>query len=215
MKKVLVKEDQMYIREFISDALRRGGYEPVEELSEDIVAAVLDSRLTGTDSFELCQTIRDKNEKTVILMLTETGENLDRLTGYMTGADDQMTKPFSTAELLGRLEVLLSRVRQESVRLEELVSCGPFILDTRNATLEKFGEPVRLTRAEYSLLKLLMQNPQRELSKEELLQIVWGDEADTKQLDLCIRCLRIKLEDDPNQPEYIATVWGHGYKWCG
>lgn len=204
MKKVLVKEDQKYIRDFIADALRRGGYEPAEELSEDIVAAVLDG-----NSLELCQTIREKSEHIAILMLSGEGEDL--LTGFMTGADDQLSKPFSTAALLDRLEALLRRVRQERVRLEELVSSGPFILDTGNFTLEKFGERIRLTRREYSLLKLLMQKQDHVLTKEELLTVVDGD---SNQLELCIRCLRIKLEDDPNQPKFITTVWGQGYKWC-
>lgn len=204
MKKVLVKEDQKYIRDFIADALRRGGYEPVEELSEDIVAAVLDG-----NSLELCQTIREKSEHIAILMLSGEGEDL--LTGFMTGADDQLSKPFSTAALLDRLEALLRRVRQERVRLEELVSSGPFILDTGNFTLEKFGERIHLTRREYSLLKLLMQKQDHVLTKEELLTVVDGD---SNQLELCIRCLRIKLEDDPNQPKFITTVWGQGYKWC-
>ena len=214
MKKVLVKEDEQYIRDFICDGLRRGGYVPVEELSADIVAAVLDSQLMGQDSFELCQTIREMNDQAAILMLTRRGENLDQLTGFMTGADDHLTKPFSTADLLNYLEALLCRVRMETVRLEELVSSGPFILDTGNSTLEKFGQRIRLTHREYELLKLLMQNPGQELSKEELLEALWGPEGDSNQLDLCIRCLRLKLEDDPNQPQYITTVWGHGYKWC-
>ena len=214
MKKVLVKEDQKYIRDFISDALRRGGYEPVDELSEDIVAAVLDSQLAGTDSFELCQTIREKNDKAAILMLTAPGETADQLTGLMTGADTYLTKPFSTAALMNLLEGQLCRVRQQTVRLEELIGVGPFILDTGNCTLEKFGQRVRLTQAEYLLLKMLMQSPNQVISKEELLGKIWGIDADSKQLDLAIRCLRIKLEDDPNQPSYIITVWGQGYKWC-
>ena len=210
MKKVLVKEDQQYIHQFISDALRRGGYEPVDELSEDIVAAVLDSRLSGTDSYELCQTIRENNEKAAILMVTSAGEALDQLTGFMTGADDHLIKPFSTADLLNHLEAVLCRVRLETVRLEELVSCGPFLLDTGNQTLEKFGERIRLTRREYVLLKALMEAPNHEYSREELMDLI---DADSNQLDLCIRCLRLKLEDDPNQPAFITTVWGHGYKW--
>lgn len=210
MKKVLVKEDQQYIRQFIMDALRRGGYEPVDELSEDIVAAVLDSRLSGADSYELCQAIRENNDKVAILMVTSAGEALDQLTGFMTGADDHLIKPFSTADLLNHLEAVLCRVRQETVRLEELVSSGPFILDTGNQTLEKFGERIRLTRREYALLKVLMEQPDREYSREELLEVIDGD---SNQLDLCIRCLRLKLEDDPNQPNFIITVWGHGYKW--
>ncbi len=212
MKKVLVKEDQQYIREFIADALRRNGYEPVDELSDNVEAAVLDSQLADMDSYELCQTIREKNPKAAILMLSSAGEAFDQLTGFMTGADDYVIRPFSTATLLNHLEAALCRVRLESVRLEELVSFGPFILDTGNQTLEKVGEPIRLTRREYLLLKTLMEAPGHEYSREELMEIIEGD---SNQLDLCIRCLRIKLEEDPNQPEYIITVWGHGYKWCG
>ncbi len=215
MKKVLVMEDQKYIRDFIFDALIRAGFEPVNELVPDLVAAVLDSKLESTDSFELCQSIREKNGQIVILMLTKRGHELDRLTGLMTGADAYLIKPFSEAALIGHLEALLRHARQESVRLEELLTCGPFILDTRSRTLEKFGERIRLTQAEYAVVKMLLQNIGRDLSKEEILASVWGPEGDIKQVEMTIRRLRIKLEDDPNQPAYITTVWGHGYKWCG
>ncbi len=215
MKKILVMEDQKKIRDFITGALRRAGYEPVEEMTSDVAAVVLDSELTSVDSFEFCQSIRQKNDQIVILMLTGRGQNLDEMTGLMTGADDYLTKPFSPASLTLRLEALLRRVRQEATRLEELVSSGPFLLDTRSRTLEKLGEKIRLTQAEYSIVKLLMQNPGLDLSTEEILSAVWGPEGDSKQVDRNIRCLRIKLEDDPNQPVFITTVWGHGYKWCG
>lgn len=212
MKKVLVKEDQQYTRGFIMDALRRNGYEPVEEYADDIEAAVLDSELAGVDSYELCQSLREKNPKAAVLMLTSASEAFDQMTGFMTGADDYIIKPFSEAVLLNHLEAALCRIRLERVRLEELVSFGPFILDTGSQTFEKFGERIRLTRREYLLLKALMEAPGREYSREELMELI---EADSNQLDLSIRCLRIKLEEDPNQPVYIITVWGHGYKWCG
>ncbi|MBQ3214682.1 MAG: response regulator transcription factor [Oscillospiraceae bacterium] len=213
MKKVLVMEDVEYIRDFIIGALTRAGYEPVEEPTSDLVAAVLDSKLKNVDSFDLCQTLREKNDQIVILMLTGRNQHVDQMTGLMTGADAYLVKPFSPAALLNYLEALIHRVRLEAVRLEEILASGPFILDTRSRSLEKFGEKIRLTQGEYSVLKLLMQHPGRDFSKEEILCTVWGEEEDLKQVDMNIRRLRIKLEDDPNQPAYITTVWGHGYKW--
>ena len=214
MKKVLVMEDDKYIRDFIAGALQRAGYEPVEELSPDVVAAVLDSQLNHVDSFDFCQSIRENNNQIPILMLTKRGRRMDQMTGLMTGADDYLVKPFSPASLIGHLEALLQRVKLEAVRVEELLTSGPFILDTRSRSLEKYGEKIRLTQAEYAVLKLLMQHPGRDFSKEEILCTVWGEEEDLKRVDMNIRRLRIKLEDDPNQPVYITTVWGHGYKWC-
>lgn len=215
MKKVLVLEEQKPIRDFIAYSLRYAGFEPVEELSPDLTAVILDDGSTQVDCFEFCQSIREQNDQIPILMLTDRGKSIDQMTGLMTGADDHLVKPFSPAALIGHLEALLRRVRLEAVRLEELVTSGPFILDTRSRTLEKFGEKIRLTQAEYSVVKLLMQNPGHDFSKEELLGAVWGPEGDIKQVDMNIRRLRIKLEDDPNQPVYVTTVWGHGYKWCG
>lgn len=226
MKKVLIMEDEENIRSFVVINLQRAGYETVEaqtgyealeKLKEhpDIDVAVLDIMLPDIDGFEVCRRIRATNKRMGIIMLTARTQEMDKITGLMTGADDYVTKPFSPAELTARLDALVRRVRGDSISANELLSHGPFILSTRNRTLEKFGQRIRLTQVEYAIVKLFMQHPGRALSREEILAAVWGREyeGDLKIVDVNIRRLRIKLEDNPNNPSFITTVWGYGYKW--
>ncbi|MBQ7344582.1 MAG: response regulator transcription factor [Oscillospiraceae bacterium] len=226
MKKVLILEDEENIRSFVVINLQRAGYQTVEAGSgqqaldalrdnPDIDVAVLDIMLPDMDGFEVCRRIRATNKRMGIIMLTARTQEMDKITGLMTGADDYVTKPFSPAELTARLDALVRRVRGDSVSVTELLTMGPFILNTRNRTLEKYGQRIRLTQVEYSIVKLFMQNPGRALSREEILSAVWGREyeGELKIVDVNIRRLRIKLEDNPNIPTYITTVWGFGYKW--
>lgn len=226
MKKVLILEDEENIRSFVVINLQRAGYvtveagtgqEALDKIKEnpDIDVAVLDIMLPDIDGFEVCRRIRANNKRMGIIMLTARAQEMDKVTGLMTGADDYVTKPFSPAELTARLDALVRRVRGDSVAVSELLSQGPFILNTRNRTLEKYGERIRLTQVEYSIVKLFMQNPGRALSREEILAAVWGREyeGELKIVDVNIRRLRIKLEDNPNIPTFITTVWGFGYKW--
>jgi DNA-binding response OmpR family regulator len=133
----------------------------------------------------------------------------------MTGADDYVTKPFSPAELTARIDALYRRIGGDSGASSELLTQGPFVMSTRNHTLEKAGNRIRLTQVEYAILKLFMQNPGRALSREDILSAVWGRdyEGELKIVDVNIRRLRIKIEDDTANPTYITTVWGLGYKW--
>ena len=226
MKKVLILEDEENIRSFVVINLQRAGYQTVEagtgqqaldalRDNPDIDVAVLDIMLPDMDGFEVCRRIRATNKRMGIIMLTARTQEMDKITGLMTGADDYVTKPFSPAELTARLDALVRRVRGDSVSVTELLTMGPFILNTRNRTLEKYGQRIRLTQVEYSIVKLFMQNPGRALSREEILSAVWGREyeGELKIVDVNIRRLRIKLEDNPNIPTYITTVWGFGYKW--
>ena len=226
MKKVLILEDEENIRSFVVINLQRAGYvtveagtgqEALELLNEnpDIDVAVLDIMLPDMDGFEVCRRIRATNKRMGIIMLTARAQEMDKVTGLMTGADDYVTKPFSPAELTARLDALVRRVRGDSVAVSELLTQGPFILNIRNRTLEKYGQRIRLTQVEYAIVKLFMQNPGRALSREEILASVWGREyeGELKIVDVNIRRLRIKLEDNPNIPSFITTVWGFGYKW--
>ena len=226
MKKVLILEEEENIRSFVVINLQRAGYQTVEagtgqqaldalRDNPDIDVAVLDIMLPDMDGFEVCRRIRATNKRMGIIMLTARTQEMDKITGLMTGADDYVTKPFSPAELTARLDALVRRVRGDSVSVTELLTMGPFILNTRNRTLEKYGQRIRLTQVEYSIVKLFMQNPGRALSREEILSAVWGREyeGELKIVDVNIRRLRIKLEDNPNIPTYITTVWGFGYKW--
>ena len=226
MKKVLILEDEENIRSFVVINLQRAGYVTVEagtgeealeklKAHPDVDVAVLDIMLPDIDGFEVCRRIRATSKHIGIIMLTARTQEMDKITGLMNGADDYVTKPFSPAELTARLDALVRRVRGDNVAVSELLTQGPFILNTRNRTLEKMGNRIRLTQVEYAIVKLFMQNPGRALSREEILSSVWGreDEGDLKSVDVNIRRLRIKLEDNPNLPSYITTVWGFGYKW--
>ena len=226
MKKVLILEDEINIRSFVVINLKRAGYhaieagtgeEALERLREnpDIGVAILDIMLPDIDGFEVCRRIRATNKQIGIIMLTARTQEMDKVTGLMTGADDYVTKPFSPAELTARIDALYRRLGADNGAETEVLAQGPFVMNTRNHTLEKGGVRIRLTQVEYSILKLFMLNPGRSLSREEILSAVWGRdyEGELKIVDVNIRRLRIKIEDDTANPTYITTVWGFGYKW--
>ena len=226
MKKVLILEDEVSIRSFVVINLKRAGYDVVEagtgeealellKSNPDVGVAILDIMLPGIDGFEVCRSIRATDKKIGIIMLTARSQEMDKITGMMTGADDYMTKPFSPAELTARIDALYRRVGPESGGESTEITQGPFVLNTRNRTLEKEGKRIKLTQVEYAIIKLFMQNPGRALSREDILASVWGRDYDgeLKIVDVNIRRLRIKIEDDTANPTYITTVWGFGYKW--
>jgi len=225
MKKVLVLEDESSIRSFVVINLKRSGYEPIEaetgeqafeqmRLHPDIKVALLDIMLPDTDGFEVCRKIRASGSKMGIIMLTARTQEMDKVTGLMTGADDYVTKPFSPAELTARVDALFRRTGGETDNSGELRH-GPFRLNTKNRTLEKNGARIKLTQVEYSIIKMFMDNPGKALSREDILSDVWGRDyyGELKIVDVNIRRLRIKIEDDATNPIYITTVWGYGYKW--
>ena len=226
MKKVLIMEDEENIRSFVVINLKRAGYEAIEAATgpealdklrdnPDIRVAILDIMVPEIDGFEVCRRIRATNKQMGIIMLTARTQEMDKITGLMTGADDYVTKPFSPAELTARIDALYRRIGGDSMVDMELLKQGPFVMNTRNHTLEKAGNRVRLTQVEYAILKLFMLNPGRALSREDILSAVWGRdyEGELKIVDVNIRRLRIKIEDDTANPTYITTVWGYGYKW--
>ena len=226
MKKVLILEDEVNIRSFVVINLKRAGYDAIEagtgmdaleRLKEnpDIGVAILDIMLPDIDGFEVCRNIRATNKQIGIIMLTARTQEMDKVTGLMTGADDYVTKPFSPAELTARLDALYRRIGGDSSVDVDLLSQGPFSMNLRNRTLEKNDQRVRLTQVEYAIMKLFMQNPGRALSREDILAEVWGPdyEGELKIVDVNIRRLRMKIEEDPSSPQYILTVWGMGYKW--
>ena len=227
MKKVLILEDEENIRSFVVLNLQRAGYETVEagtgqqaldRVAEnpDIGVAILDIMLPDMDGFEVCRRIRAVNKHMGIMMLTARVQEMDKITGLMTGADDYVTKPFSLAELTARVDALFRRVGGEIYTEPENIISGPFVLNTRAHTLEKNGKQIRLTQVEYAIVKLFMTNAGRSLSREEILTHVWGEdyEGELKIVDVNVRRIRIKLEDDATNPKYMTTVWGFGYKWC-
>ncbi len=226
MKKVLVLEDEANIRSFVVINLKRAGYETIEagtgeealeqlQRNPDIKVALLDIMLPGIDGFEVCRRIRASNSQIGIIMLTARTQEMDKVTGLMTGADDYVTKPFSPAELTARVDALYRRAGGTVMENADEISQPPFLLNTRNRTLEKNGQRIKLTQVEYAIIKLFMDNPGKALSREDLLDMVWGRDyfGELKIVDVNIRRLRIKIEDDPTNPTYINTVWGYGYKW--
>ena len=226
MKKVLVLEDEPSIRGFIVINLQRAGYEVIEAESgeealeklsanPDTSVCLLDIMLPGIDGFEVCRRIRMTNPRIGVIMLTARAQEVDKVTGLMTGADDYVTKPFSPAELTARVDALLRRTGQAAVNKNTEIAQGPFLLNTDNRTLEKNGERVKLTQLEYSIVKLFMENRGKALSREEILDAIWGKGyfGELKIVDVNVRRLRLKIEDDAQEPKYISTIWGYGYKW--
>ena len=226
MSKVLVVDDEKLIVKGIKFSLEQDGMdvdcaydgeEALDKIKEnDYDIVLLDVMLPKIDGFEVCRRIRASGSKMGIIMLTAKSQEIDKVTGLMTGADDYVTKPFSPAELTARVDALVRRLGsdEEDSSGSELVS-GPFVLNPRNRTLEKDGQRLKLTQIEYQLMKLFMENPGRAMSREDILSAVWGSDfsGELKTVDVNIRRLRIKIEADPTEPEYITTVWGYGYKW--
>ena len=227
MKKILVLEDESNIRSFVVINLRRSGFEPIEaetgeqaleklKVNPGICLALLDVMLPDIDGFEVCRRIRATGSKMGIIMLTAKNQEIDKVTGLMTGADDYVTKPFSPAELTARVDALIRRLGiDEDEKSSTEIQSGPFLLNTRNRTLEKNGQRLKLTQIEYMLMKLFMENPGKAMSREDILSAVWGNDftGELKTVDVNIRRLRIKIENDPTEPEYLTTVGGYGYKW--
>ena len=224
MKKVLVLEDESSIRSFIVINLRRAGYEVIEaetgeealeKLKEhaDVRVALLDIMLPGIDGFEVCRRIRATNATIGIIMLTARSEDADKIIGLESGADDYVTKPFNILELKARIRALLRRAGQTAPKRTELLTAGGIALDTERRIALRDGVPVDLTAKEYDILELLIKNPHRVYSRENLMDLVWGFTyaGDYRTVDVHIRRLREKLERNPAAPEYIITKWGVGY----
>ena len=231
MRKILVVEDEDAIREVVALNLRLAGYEVTEAASaEQALAvfspsagfdvAVLDIMLPGMNGFSLCETIRRDSASIGIIMLSAKTLETDKIKGLSIGADDYMTKPFSVSELLARVEALVRRVGRQGASSAapepdgRMVS-GVFVLDQKSRVLYKNGTPIDLTQVEFQIMELFFANPGVALVREKILEGVWGENyfGDVKIVDVNIRRLRMKLEDEPSAPKHILTVWGYGYRW--
>lgn len=231
MKRVLVCEDESSIREFVVINLNRSGYDVLEagsgeealklfdEAKGDVDIALLDIMLPGMDGFAVCRKLRERSNTIGIIMLTARTQEMEKVGGLMMGADDYVTKPFSPSELMARVDALYRRVtaahsREEVSYLEEIKS-GDFVLNLRNRSLKKHDQPVELTQVEFQIMEYFLTNPGKALSRTDILTRVWGEEyfGEEKIVDVNIRRLRMKIEEDPSEPRYIITVWGLGYKW--
>ena len=232
MRRVLVVEDEDSIRELIALNLRMADYEVLEAESAEKAlallgsegrcdAAVLDVMLPGMNGFSLCEAIRRDDANIGIIILSAKSMEQDKIRGLSIGADDYMTKPFSVSELLARIDALCRRVQRTGQTAAEaddsrLVS-GQFVLDQKSRVLYKQGEPIDLTQVEFQIMELFFQNPGTALVREKILEGVWGENyyGDVKIVDVNIRRLRMKIEDEPSSPKHILTVWGYGYRWNG
>lgn len=229
MKRILVCEDEEAIRDFVVINLRRSGYDVVDvSCGEDAVAvyrqqegrfdvALLDIMMPGMDGFSLCKWIREQSSTIGIIMLSAKSQEMDKVNCLMIGADDYVTKPFSPSELVARVDAIYRRVSVNRPQQEEVANIvsGPFTLDYQSRTVSKNGELIELTQVEYHIMEYLMKNSNTALDRKTILRHIWGDAyfGDDKVVDVNIRRLRMKIEDDPSNPQYIQTIWGFGYKW--
>lgn len=230
MKRVLIAEDEAAIREFIVINLRRGGYDVLEacdgaqavELYEscggDVDIALLDVMMPNMDGLEVCRRLREKSNNIGIIMLTAKTQEMDKITGLMMGADDYVTKPFSPTELVARIDAVYRRVAMNTVQKpmsDDVIELGEFKLNLRSRTLTKNGRFIELTQVEFQMMEYFFTNAGAALSRTDILNKVWGSEyfGEEKIVDVNIRRLRMKVEEEPSAPRHLTTIWGVGYKW--
>lgn len=227
MTRILLVDDEPLITDSLSYSLRKEGFDvkavgdgvlalqEAQEYQPDLV--VLDVMLPGMSGLEVCQRLRARST-TPVIMLTARGEEIDRVLGLEVGADDYLPKPFSFRELLARIRSILRRVEldRQASQLQP-VNLGRLSLDPVSRRVYKADRELQLSAREFDLLSTLMRSAGRAISREELLAEVWGEDwiGDQRTLDVHVRWLRLKIEEDPATPLYIQTVRGHGYRFAG
>ncbi len=223
-KTILVVEDEDSIRKFVKINLEREGFRVLEaetgekalEIArmENVDVVVLDIMLPGIDGFEVCKLLREEQDNIGIIMLTAKSQDVDKIIGLQAGTDDYMVKPFNPLELVLRIKSLLRRIDKHKGHKDMIID-GPFKIDKYSRKFYKNGKKIDLTPTEYEIVKLFIENPGKAFSRDEILNLVWGYDfiGDTKIVDVNIRRLRIKIEDNSKKPAYIETVWGVGYRW--
>ncbi|MBQ8752193.1 MAG: response regulator transcription factor [Clostridia bacterium] len=226
MKRILVCEDEAAIRSFVVINLRRAGFETVEagsgeealtkydELEGQVDLALLDVMLPGMDGFAVCGELRRRSAEMGIIMLTARTQEEEKVNGFRKGADDYVTKPFSPSELVARVEALLRRVGARAP-VGEMLTLGELTMDLRTHSVTRKGVPVELAPIEFQILHHFLTHPGQVIGRTELLHRVWGEDfsGEDKIVDVNIRRIRMKVEDDPSRPEHLTTVWGKGYRW--
>jgi DNA-binding response OmpR family regulator len=232
MKKVLIAEDEAAIREIIAITLQRAGYEVTEacdgeqalltytERPNQFDVVLLDIMMPNMDGLEVCKRLRKISSTVGIIMLTAKTQEMDKVSGLLMGADDYITKPFSPSELMARVDSVYRRVAMNTqtpaapVRADK-ITIGPFELNLRNRTLYKNNVLIELTQVEFQIIEFFFANSGKALSRTDILKEVWGESyfGDEKVVDVNIRRLRMKVEDEPSIPKHLVTVWGMGYKW--
>ena len=233
MKRILVAEDERSIREFIVINLVRNGFDVVEadngetalrlydENNGNFDVALLDIMMPKVDGLEVCKQLRKKSSTLGIIILTAKTQEMDKVTGLLVGADDYVTKPFSTSELMARIDAVYRRVTVNRVYAEQSrekgnsIELGEFVLNLRSRSLTKNSKQIELTQVEFQIMEYFFTHPDVPLERGEILKNVWGNMyyGDDKVVDVNIRRLRMKVEDDPSSPRHLTTIWGVGYKW--
>lgn len=224
MNRILLVEDEENIRLFTKINLEREGFEVLEaengEIALDIAlkynpdVVILDIMLPGIDGFEVCKVLREKLPHIGIIMLTAKTQDVDRINGLESGTDDYLSKPFNPVELILRIKSLIRRLSSLKDNSDLIISY-PFKLDLYSKSFYKNSKEIVLTPTELSIITIFMSNPGKAFSRNELLDMTWGIDfdGDIKIVDVNIRRLRAKIEDNSSKPKYIETVWGTGYRW--
>lgn len=226
-EKVLVVEDESHIRSFIVVNLNISNFDVKEAASGEEAlkicesytpdVAILDIMLPGIDGYKLCEILRDKFPYIAIIMLTAKSQDMDKIIGLNIGADDYMVKPFNPMELISRIRAILRRIKRSSENelSNNLIKCKNLVLDIKSQKLFKASEEIPLTQREYSLIKVFMENVDKAFNRDELLNLAWGENffGDHKTVDVHVRRLREKIEQDSSNPEFIKTIWGYGYRF--
>jgi len=227
-RKILVVDDDLRLRDLLKRYLAEQGFavdtvpdatamdRQMARVRYDLL--VLDLMLPGEDGLAACRRLRDAGEKAGIVMLTAKGDDVDRITGLETGADDYLGKPFNPRELVARIHAVLRRQEPAPTPggpspLGDRVGFGPFSLELSTRSLKRDGEPVPITTGEFSLLKALAQNPRQPMSRDKLMELARGRTLDSsdRSIDVQVSRLRRLLGEDPHAPRFIQTVWGFGY----
>lgn len=226
--KILILEDEFAIRSFVALNLKREGYQVIEaetgeeairlyDENRDIEIALLDVMLPGITGFDVCKEIRTKNPAVGIIMLTARTQETDKIQGLDYGADDYITKPFSPKELMARIRSLGRRIETPKIETadEDLLKSEPFFLYPRERKFIRDEEEIDLTPTEFQILELFLRNKDKSLSRDQILNEIWGKNyiGDLKVVDVNIRRIRRKIEEDPANPKYLKTIWGFGYRW--
>lgn len=222
MNKILLVEDEESIRGFLKINLQRNNFNVIEAGNgedglllankEKPKIAILDVMLPGMDGFMVCSKLRDEFPGIGIIMLTAKGQDMDKIMGLEYGADDYIVKPFNPLEVVLRVKALLRRLGEDD---KEKLELGPFVIDLYSQKVTKNNIEIDVTPKEYLLMKNFLENPNKAFTRDELLDLVWGENyfGDAKIIDVNIRRLRAKIEDKPSSPDYVETVWGIGYRW--
>ena len=231
IKTVLIAEDERSIRDFITVNLQAAGFQVLEAAdgfnaieifeknSSGIDVALLDIMMPGCDGFEVCRKIRNASPETGIIFLSAKTQEDDKINGLSYGADDYITKPFSTTELIARVNALYRRVEYSRNLLKnagsDVIKLGGYELDLEKHKIYHDEKETELTQIEFQILKCFFDSPDTSIERNYILKKVWGEPyyGDDKVVDVNIRRLRLKLEKDPSNPEHLITVGGQGYRW--